>query len=142
MKPGKNKKIKAGRATHWLAPLLISCAIILGSSFVLGPILSDTAISQKIVVAYHCPDATDTTEERGPIVQAGSDPNAFGQTVRIICTFADGSTKVISNDENALTTIIGSLGLGAMIGVGIVIIFIPLYIFWKKKAPKVSQKKH
>jgi Ca2+/Na+ antiporter len=68
----------------------------------------------------------------------GSDPNSFGQTVEGICTFADGSTKVVSNDEYAVTSIVGSLILGAILGVGIAVIFTPIYILQKKKATKVA----
>ena len=118
---------------------MILCGIVLGSSFVLGPLLSGIdAVNQKIVLAYHCPGAIDITEKRGPIVQVGSDPNSFGQTVEGICTFSDGSTKIVSNDEYAVTTIIGSLGLGAFLGLGIAVVFTPIYIVQKKKATKVT----
>lgn len=139
--PDINEQIWGQRASDWITLLLIACGIIFGSSFVLGPILSgmDT-VSQKIVTVYHCPGARNVTEKRGPIVQVGSDPNSFGQTVEGVCTFSDGSTKVISNDEYAITTIVGSLILGAVIGVGIAIIFTPIYILWKKKAIKIPQK--
>ncbi len=140
MKPDISKQIRRDRATNWITLLVITCGIILGSSFVLGPLLSGVGtVSKKIVAAYQCPGAMETTEKRGPITQVGSDPNAFGQTVQVICTFSDGSTKVVSNDEYAVTTIIGSLGLGAILGVGIAILFMPIYIFWKKKAARVSQ---
>jgi hypothetical protein len=139
VKPDTNKKIWRVRTTDWTTLLLILCGIVFGSSFVLGPVLSgiDT-VNQKIVLAYHCPGAMDVTEKRGPIVQVGSDPNSFGQTVEGICTFADGSTKVVSNDEYAVTSIIGSLGLGAILGVGIAVVFVPVYILQKKKATKVT----
>lgn len=141
MKPDSNKQIWGKRATDWIVLLLIALGIILGSSFVLGPVLSgiDT-LNHKVVLAYHCPGAINLTEKRGPIVQVGSDPNSFGQSVDGICTFADGSTKVVSNDDYAVTTIVGSLGLGAILGVGIAVIFTPIYIVWKKKAAKTSSK--
>ena len=139
MKPDTNKQIWGARATDWTTLLMILGGIILGSAFVLGPLLTGiSAVNQKVVLAYHCPGAIDITEKRGPIVQVGSDPNSFGQTVEGICTFSDGSTKVVSNDEYAVTTIIGSLGLGAILGVGIAVVFTPIYILRKRKASKVT----
>ena len=139
MKPDTNKQIWGGQTKDWTTLLVILCGIVLGSSFVLGPLLSGIdAVNQKIVLAYHCPGAIDITEKRGPIVQVGSDSNSFGQTVEGICTFSDGSTKVVSNDEYAVTTIVGSLGLGAILGVGIAVVFTPIYILQKKKATKVT----
>ena len=139
MKPDTNKQIWGGQTKDWTTLLVILCGIVLGSSFVLGPLLSGIdAVNQKIVLAYHCPGAIDITEKRGPIVQVGSDPNSFGQSVEGICTFSDGSTKVVSNDEYAVTTIVGSLGLGAILGVGIAVVFTPIYILQKKKATKVT----
>ena len=139
MKPDTSKQIWGGRAKDWTTLLVILFGIILGSSVVLGPLLSGiNVLNQKIVLAYHCPGAIDITEKRGPIVQVGSDPNSFGQTVEGICTFSDGSTKVVSNDEYAVTTIVGSLGLGAILGMGIAVVFTPIYILQKKKATKVT----
>ncbi|MEW6085172.1 MAG: hypothetical protein AB1607_11315 [Chloroflexota bacterium] len=133
MKADTDKHAWGAQVNDWITLLLISCGIIFGSSFILGPLLSGSTITQKIVVAYHCPSAIDITEEHGPIVQVGSDPNSFGQSVQVICTFADGSTKAISNDEYAVSTIVGSIALGAIFGVAIAVIFMPIYIFWKKK---------
>jgi hypothetical protein len=139
VKPDKNKHIWGGQSIDWTTLLVILCGIVLGSSLVLGPVLSGIdAVNQKIVLAYHCPRAIDITEKHGPIVQVGSDPNSFGQTVEGICTFSDGSTKIVSNDEYAVTTIVGSLGLGAIIGMGIAVVFVPIYILRKKKATKVA----
>ena len=138
MKPDTNKQIW-GRRTDWITLLVILCGIVFGSAFVLGPLLTGiSAVNQKVVLAYHCPGAIDITEKRGPIVQVGSDSNSFGQTVEGICTFSDGSTKVVSNDEYAVTTIVGSLGLGAILGMGIAVVFTPIYILQKKKATKVT----
>ena len=139
MKPDKNIQNWGKQITDWTALLLIILGIIFGSSIVLGlPLSGIDAINQKIVMSYHCPSAIEISEKRGPITQVGSDPNSFGQTVEGICTFADGSTKVVSNDEYAVTTIVGSLILGAVLGVGIAGIFTPIYIVWRKKATKVT----
>ncbi|MBI3175758.1 MAG: hypothetical protein HYZ25_18710 [Chloroflexi bacterium] len=139
MKSDKNKQNWGERATDWITLLLILFGIIFGSSIALGlPLSGIDTINRKIVRSYHCPGAIDITEKRGPITQVGSDPNSFGQTVEGICTFADGSTKVVSNDAYAVTTIVGSLGLGAILGVGIAVIFTPIYILWRKKAIKVT----
>ena len=138
MKTDANKQIWGGR-TDWTTLLMILGGIILGSAFVLGPLLSGiNAVNQKVMLAYHCPGAIDVTEKRGPNVQGGFDPNSFGQTVEGICTFSDGSTKIVSNDEYAVTTIVGSLILGAIFGVGIAVVFTPIYIVRKRKATKVA----
>lgn len=135
MKPDQNKQTWGGRTTDWTTLLAIVGGIIVGSALVLGPLLSGVAaVNQKMALTYRCPGAIAITEKRGPITQVGSDPNSFGQTVEGICTFADGSTKVVSNDEYAVTSILGSIGLGALLGVVLAVLFTPIYILRKKKA--------
>ena len=136
MKLKSNKQVRSLRANDWIVALAISFGIIFGSSLALGPILfGNEAASRKIVVAYRCPDAVDSTETRGPIGPVTSDPNGQrGQTVQITCAFADGSTRVISNDEVAVTSIGGMFIGGALTGVGLAIIFVPVFLFWRKKA--------
>lgn len=139
MKPATNSQSQEERSTNWVTLLLISLGIILGSAFVLGPVLSGIdAVNQRVAASYHCPGAVEITEKRGPVVQVGSDPNSFGQSVEGLCTFADGSTKVIGNDEYAITSILGSLVLGALLGVGLAILFVPSYLLWKKRAAKAD----
>jgi hypothetical protein len=139
MKSNNNKQIWGAQATDWTTLLAIIGVIIVGSAVVLGPLLSSIdTVNQKIVLTYRCPGAIAIAEKRGPITQVGSDPNSFGQTVEGICTFADGSTKIVSNDEYAVTSIVGSMGIGAISGVGIAVLFTPMYIIRKKKATKVT----
>ncbi len=110
------------------------------STVSLGAILSNIEpVSQKIVMAYHCPEAINVTEELGPMV-VGLDLQPIGQELLgAICTFADGSTKELSSKEYLITIMVGALGLSAIISVSIPLVFTPIYIMWKKKAKKVTQ---
>lgn len=135
MKPKTNRNVEETPTNSLVLALLIAFGIIFGSTLTLGPLLfGNEAASRKIVVAYRCPDAVDSTEKRGPIGPVTSDPNGQrGQTVEITCRFADGSTRVISNDEVAVTTIGGMFAGGALIGLGIAIIFVPVFLFLRKR---------
>jgi hypothetical protein len=55
--------------------------------------------------------------------------------VEVTCYFADGSTKVIRNEQYALASIGGMFGLGGLCGVGLSIplMLLPLFLFKKKK---------
>jgi hypothetical protein len=55
--------------------------------------------------------------------------------VEITRTFADGSAKVLSNEQFTLSSIGGMFSLGALCGVGIFssILFVPFFLFSKKK---------
>lgn len=141
MKSNSNKQTTGTQKTNWTTLLIISLGIIFGSILIFGTLFSTGRISQKIVMAYHCPGAVAITEKLGPITQVGSDPNSRGQTVKGICEFADGSTKVIGNDDYAVTSILGSLALGAVFGAVSAIIFIPIYIVWKKKTIASSSRR-
>ena len=138
MKLESNKQVWGARAIAWIVALIVSCGVIFGSSFMLGPILfSGDAASRKIAAAYYCPGAVSTTEQKGASGPTTSSPSGtYGHTVEITCTFADGSTKVISNEEFAVTAIGGMFGGGALCGVGIAIpiMFVPFFLFRKKRA--------
>lgn len=110
------------------------------STAALGAILGNIkTVNQKIVIAYHCPEAINVTEKLGPLTQIGNDPNSFGQTLQgAICTFADGSTKELSSSEYLFTIMAGALGLGAIISVSIPLVFTSIHI-WRKKATKVTK---
>ena len=138
MKLETHKQVWGARAIAWILALVVACGVIFGSSFMLGPMLfSSDAVSRKVAVAYYCPGAVSSSEERGPSAPTTSDPTGtYGHTVEVTCTFADGSTKVISNEEFAVTAIGGMFGGGALCGVGISIpiLLVPLFLFRKKKA--------
>lgn len=113
----------------WIAFGVMISTVALGA--ILGNIKS---VSQRIVMAYHCPEALHVTEELGPMV-VGLDQQPIGQELRgAICTFADGSTKELSANEYMITSMVGALGLGAMMSVLILFVFAAIYLLWKKKA--------
>lgn len=118
----------------WIAFGVIISTVSLG--IILGNIKT---VSQKIVMAYHCPEAINVTEKLGPMV-VDTDRQPIGPTLLGgICTFADGSTKVISPNEYLATIIAGSFGLSAAISVSIPIVFTLFYLMWKKKVKKGHQ---
>lgn len=116
---------------------------VIVSTVALGAILGNIKIvNQKIVMAYHCPEAINVTEKLGPMV-VDTNLEPIGQTLLGgICTFADGSTKFISAREYLVTTIVGVLGLSAIINVAILLVSIPIYIWWKKgtKVTKITEE--
>lgn len=137
MKLESHKQVWTARVIAWLIALAISCALVFGSSFMLGPALfSGESISRKIAVAVYCPGAVETSEQQGASGPTTSSPSGtYGHTVEITCTMADGTTKVISNEEFALASIGGMFGGGALCGVGIAvpIMLVPLFLFRRKK---------
>ncbi len=138
MKLNSNKEVWGARLVVWIIALVVSCGIIFGSAFMLGPALfSSDAVSRKIAETVYCPGAVSTTEERGQSEPTTTSPTrTYGHTVEVTCTFADGSTKVISNEQFALAAIGGMFGGGALCGVGIAIpiMLVPFFLFRKKKA--------
>ncbi len=138
MKLETNKQVWGARLITWIVILAASCGVIFGASFILGPTLfSSEAVSRKVAVAYYCPGAVDWKEQRGASGPTTSSPSGTqGHTVEITCFFEDGSTKVISNEEFALTAIAGMFGGGALCGVGLAIpiLFVPFFLFRKKKS--------
>jgi hypothetical protein len=137
MKLDTNKQVWGARAIAWIVALIVACGVIFGSAFMLGPALfSSDAVSRKIAVAYYCPGAVNSTEQQGTSGPTTTSPSGtYGHTVEVTCTFADGSTKVISNEEFAVTAIGGMFGGGALCGAGIAIpiLFVPFFLFRKKK---------
>ena len=137
MKLESNKQVWGARLIAWIIALVVSCGVIFGSAFILGPTLfSNSAVSRKIAVAMYCPGAVNTSEEQGASTPTTTSPSGtYGHTVEITCIFADGSTKVINNEQSALSSIGGMFGLGALCGVGISIpiLFVPFFLFRKKK---------
>ena len=103
---------------------------MLGPSLFAIPNLSD-----KIAVAMYCPGAESTFVEEGASTPTTSNPSGgYGHTVQITCTFANGSTRVIRNEEFALASIGGMFGLGGLCGVGISIpLMLAPFAFIRKK---------
>ncbi|MFZ5904344.1 MAG: hypothetical protein ACOYZ8_12425 [Chloroflexota bacterium] len=137
MQMNSAKEVWIGRIVAWVVAIGISCAIIFGTTFMLGPALfSNSFVSRQIALAVYCPGAVSDSEQQGPSVPTTTDPTGpYGHTVEITCTFEDGSTKVITNEQFALTAIGGMFGLGALCGVGISIpiLLAPFFLFRKKR---------
>jgi len=138
MKLDSHKQVWGARLLTWIVIVGLSCGIVFASSFILGPALfSGDAASRKIAVTMYCPGAVETSEQQGASGPTTSSPSGtYGHTVEITCTMADGSTRVISNEEFALASIGGMFGGGALCGLGIAvpILFVPFVLFRKKKS--------
>jgi len=137
MKLDSHKQVWGARLLTWIVIVGLSCGIVFASSFILGPALfSGDAVSRKIAVTMYCPGAVETSEQQGASGPTTSSPSGtYGHTVEITCTMADGSTRVISNEEFALASIGGMFGGGALCGLGIAIpiMLVPFVLFRKKK---------
>jgi len=137
MKMDSAKSVWAGRGVTWLILLGISCALIVGSSFMLGPLLfSSDAVANRLAVGLYCPGAVSTTEQQGASTQTTSDPTGpYGHTVEITCSMPDGSTQTIRNEQYALASIGGMFGGGALCGLGLSLplFIIPFFLFRRKK---------
>jgi len=137
MKLNSSKEVWIARIIAWVVVGAISCGIIFGTTFMLGPSLFAVPnLNDKIAVAVYCPGAESTSLEEGASTPTTSDPSGtYGHTVEITCTFADGSTKIIRNEQFALTSIGGMFGLGGLCGVGLSIplMLAPLFLIRKKK---------
>lgn len=125
------------RIIGWIIALVISCGVIFGSTFMLGPTLfAVPGLSDRITVMIYCPDAVSTSVDQGASTQTTTSPSGiYGHTVEITCTMKDGSQKVISNAEAAIGSIGGMFGLGAICGLclSVPIMLAPLLIFRKRK---------
>ena len=137
MKLISSKEVWIARIIAWVALGAISCSIIFVTTFMLGPSLfAIPNLSDKIAVAVYCPGAETTSVQEGASTPTTSDPSGgYGHTVQITCTFADGSTKIIRNEQFALAAIGGMFGLGGLCGVGLSIplMLAPLFLIRKKK---------
>ncbi len=143
MKMDSAKGVWAGRGITWLILVFVSCAIIFGSSFMLGPALfSGEAVGHRVAVTAFCAGAVSTTEQDGASTQTTTSPTGpYGHTVEITCTMPDGSTQVIRNEQYAAASIGAMFGGGALCGLGIALplFLIPFFLFRKKKGPAVTQ---
>ena len=137
MKLESTKSVWTARGIGWLIALVVACGVIFGSTFMLGPTLfAIPGLSDKITVAVYCPGAVANSVAAGASTQTTTSPTGtYGHTVEITCTFADGSTKVVKNEQVAFSSIGGMFGLGALAGtcISIPIMFVPFFLFRKKK---------
>lgn len=127
----------AGRGLSWLVILLISCVIVFGSSFILGPTLfSNDAVGRQVAIAIFCPGVDSTTEEDGASTQTTTSPTGpYGHTVQITCTMKDGTTQIIRNEQYALASIGAMFGGGALCGLGLSLplFIVPFFLFRRKR---------
>jgi len=137
MKLNSTKEVWGARMIAWVVVGAISCGIIFVTTFMLGPSLFAVPnLSDKIAIAMYCPGAESTSIEEGASTPTTSSPSGtYGHTVEITCAFADGSTKIIRNEQFALASIGGMFGLGGFCGIGISIplMLAPLFLIRNKK---------
>lgn len=123
----------------WVVLGIISCGIIFSATFILGPSLfAIPDLNDTIALAVFCPGAKSSSTQEGASTPTTSDPNGTrGHTVEITCYFADGSTKIIRNEQFALASIGGMFGIGSLIGILITIplMLLPIFIIRRKKEP-------
>lgn len=134
-----DKNIALFRMLGFVVALAISCTLIFSTTFMLGPMLFVVpGLSDRITVSYYCPGAVSTSTEEGPSTRSSS-TGSYGHTVEITCTFADGSRKVITNEQVALASVGGMFGLGALIGLclSVPLLVAPLVLIrrWKARSP-------
>ncbi len=138
MKFNTTKEVWIARIIGWVVALALSCGIIFGAAFMLGPSLFAVPnLDQKLAVALYCPGAERTSLEEGASTQTTTSPSGtYGHTVEVTCYFTDGSTKVIRNEQYALASIGGMFGIGGLIGVliSIPILLLPPILIRKKRA--------
>ncbi len=137
MKLNSAKEVWIARIIAWVVLGLISCGIIFVTTFMLGPSLFAVPnLSDKIALAVYCPGAESSSLQEGASTPTTSDPTGtYGHTVEITCYFADGSTRIIRNEQYALASIGGMFGLGGLCGLGLSIplMLLPLILIKKKK---------
>ena len=137
MKLNSAKEVWIARVIAWVVLAAISCGIIFGATFMLGPSLfAIPNLNDKIALAVFCPGAESSSTQEGASTPTTSDPNGTrGHTVEITCHFANGSTKIIRNEQYALASIGGMFGIGGLIGVliSIPLMLAPLFVIRKKK---------
>jgi hypothetical protein len=136
MKLNSAKEVWIARAVVWIVLGAISCGLIFMSTFMVGPtFFSSESATNKIALAIYCPGAESSSLEKGASTQTTSDPTGtYGHTLEVTCYFADGSTKIIRNEQYALASIGGMFGLGGLIGVLISTpLFLLPFIFIRKK---------
>ncbi len=137
MKLNSVKEVWIARLIAWFVIGAVSCGIIFVTTFMVGPSLfAIPNLSEKIAVSVFCPGAESTSRQDGASVPTTSSPSGtYGHTVEITCTFADGSTEIIRNEQYALASIGGMFGLGGLCGLGIsvLLMLLPFFVIRKKK---------
>jgi len=137
MQLGSAKEVWIARFIAWAVLGAVSCGIIFMATFMVGPTLfGGQNATDKIALALFCPGAESSSLQEGASTQTTSDPiGPYGHTVQVTCYFADGSTKVIRNEQYALASIGGMFGFGGLIGllISIPLMFVPLFLIRKKK---------
>ncbi len=137
MKLNSAKEVWIARIIAWVVIAALSCGIIFVTTFMLGPSLFVIPnLNDKIALAVFCPGAESSTTQEGASVPTTSDPSGgYGHTVEVTCYFADGSTKIIRNEQYALASIGGMFGIGGLIGilVSILLFTTPFFLIRKKK---------
>ncbi len=141
MKLNTAKEVWTARLIAWVVLGAISCGIIFASTFMLGPSLFAVPdLNNKLAEVIYCPGAESTSAQEGASVPTTSSPSGtYGHTVEITCTFADGSTKVIRNEQFALASIGGMFGIGGLCGVGLsAVLMLAPFVFIRKKKDLAS----
>lgn len=137
MKLNSAKEVWIARIIAWVVIAALSCGILFVTTFMIGPSLFAVPnLDEKIALAIYCPGAESSTTAEGASTPTTSDPNgAYGHTVEVTCAFADGSTKIIRNEQFALASIGGMFGIGGLIGilVSIPLFLLPFFLIRKKK---------
>ncbi len=137
MKLNSAKEVWIARLIAWFVIGAVSCGIIFVTTFMVGSSLfAIPNLSEKIAVSVFCPGAESTSRQDGASVPTTSSPSGtYGHTVEITCTFADGSTEIIRNEQYALASIGGMFGLGGLCGLGIsvLLMLLPFFVIRKKK---------
>jgi hypothetical protein len=137
MKLNSVKEVWIARLIAWFVIGAVSCGIIFITTFMVGPSLfAIPNLSEKIAISVFCPGAESTSRQDGASVPTTSSPSGtYGHTVEITCTFADGSTEIIRNEQYALASIGGMFGLGGLCGLGIsvLLMLLPFFVIRKKK---------
>lgn len=138
MKLNTTREVWIARLVGWALLGVLSCGIIFGSTFMLGPGLSAIPnLDQKIALAVFCPGAESSSLEEGASTPTTTSPSGTrGHTVEVTCFYADGTTRMIRNEQYALASIGGMFGIGGLIGmlISIPLMLLPLLLIRKKKA--------
>ena len=70
------KEVWIARIIGWIIALALSCAIIFGTTFMLGPgLFAIPNLDEKIAVALYCPGAERTSLEEGASTQTTHEPH-------------------------------------------------------------------
>jgi hypothetical protein len=137
MKLNTNKEVWIARIIAWVMLAGISAVIIFVGTFMVGPSLFAVPnFSENIAVTVFCPGAESNSKQEGASTPTTSSPSGtYGHTVEITCYYADGSEKIIRNEQYALASIVGAFGIGGLCGIGISIplMLLPFFLIRKKK---------